>query len=87
LMTWRVVVGYPWLKGPEWRRAVSMKNRFGETPADQLTAVVEEMEDTVAAAADRPEAAAAGKGTSPAAEELRARLAAGAYTRPLLGST
>jgi hypothetical protein len=46
--------------GSEWKRAVLLKNRFGETPADLLTPVVEEMQAEVAAAADKSDAAQVG---------------------------
>ena len=62
----------------EWERAVRLKNRFGETPADLLTPAVEELEPEVAAAADKSDAA---KGSSPAAQEERRRLAEEAAER------
>ena len=58
--------------GSEWERAVLLKNRFGETPADLLTPVVEELDPSVAAVADKVDAL---KGSSPAAQEERRRLA------------
>ena len=60
--------------GPEWERAVLLKNRYGETPADLLTPAVEHADAKTVAAADKEPSSAEAEARAEASNRCAARL-------------